>query len=400
MADWQLVYFSNSPTSTSYSWLGNDVAIDGNGIYAAAGAPYFSNLVSWGGIVAVWERDTSTNQWFPFTILDGGNIAWQKFGTAVDISADGQYLIASAPRYNNIGRIYVYTYATTTYNLLTTIDNPDSALHNFGEKIAIDENGDTIVVSAPGYSNGSYTNLGRAYVFKRTGSSYTLLQIIDPPVSANNLYFGRSLAISDDGSTIAIGTKEYSATYTYQGMICVYKFNGTNYQLNTFIDYPAYQNAQFLGNSVSLNYDGSLLLSSMYQYNTYGAGVVYKFNGTIYALASLITTPTTSYNKGVQVALASQNNVLTLTAPSENSFIGNTYMYIGSCGQWNFVDILDEQDPLNSQNAGLSVDISNDGKFVILGAPHYDDPVTNNGAIYIYEKDPVSGGGGGGGITI
>lgn len=104
---------------------------------------------------------------------------------------------------------YVYI-GVSGSDLLTTTEDAQlvrsdtvgmSSSDSFGESVDVSANGDTIAVGAPGYA----VEGGAVYVFDRTGpASWVQISRISPPAGAS-MQFGQSVALSDDGTKLLVG---------------------------------------------------------------------------------------------------------------------------------------------------------------------------------------------------
>ncbi len=157
------------------------------------------------------------------------------FGYAVGLSADGNTMAASAydegssaREINGVmdrgvrgtGAIYVFTrtgadWAQTAYLKASNAENGDS----LGYDMAISQDGNTIVggagdedcfaagVNPPEKCDNDYktdTSTGAAYVFVRSGSTWTQQAFIKASHPGKEDWFGSRLNISGDGNTIGI----------------------------------------------------------------------------------------------------------------------------------------------------------------------------------------------------
>ena len=111
------------------------------------------------------------------------------------------------------GYVYVYEYTPQTgeWSQLQIFLNPVSELDgHFGEVVAT--NGNTILVSAPGYADGE----GMVYIYKRpsTGGTFIATQNLIPsavlyPIRPGSFY-GSSISI--ESNTVVVGSKGYNDT--------------------------------------------------------------------------------------------------------------------------------------------------------------------------------------------
>ena len=89
----------------------------------------------------------------------------------------------------------------------------------FGTSVAVSGDGATVVVGVPGEdsnatgidgnaANNSAAGSGAAYVFARTAGDWSQQAYLKASNTALNDAFGKTVAISSDGSTIAIGAPQ------------------------------------------------------------------------------------------------------------------------------------------------------------------------------------------------
>jgi hypothetical protein len=96
------------------------------------------------------------------------------------------------------GAAYVFERSGTTWSGAKLI-NPDSAAGDrFGEAVALD--GDTVVVGASGDGEGG---VGAAYVFQKNGIGYDFVQKLASPTGEAGDYFGGALALDGDRLLVA-----------------------------------------------------------------------------------------------------------------------------------------------------------------------------------------------------
>ena len=161
------------------------------------------------------------------------------FGRDGRLSASGDYFVVGAPTDDaggdNKGSAWMYYYSSGSYAIqqeLIGSDNGDAS--RYGEQVCI--NGDVAVIGAP--DQDKYDGYkGAAYVFTRSGSSWSQLQKIQPPTSGvhsdTSARKGMGKSVSIDGDYIAIGAHQSTvSTYTYAGKVYIYKWNGSSYVID------------------------------------------------------------------------------------------------------------------------------------------------------------------------
>jgi hypothetical protein len=170
----------------TFDEFGSSVAIDGDTIVVGAREADVGGSQNQGAAYVFTRSGTTWTEQRKLTALDGG--ASEGFGRSVAISG-GTVVVGTR------SAAYVFTPSGTQQKLT----NQGSV--NFGFSVAIE--GDTIVVGAPWTSVGGNVRRGAAYVFVRSGETWTERQQLTASDGAAEDNFGYSVAIS--GDTIVIG---------------------------------------------------------------------------------------------------------------------------------------------------------------------------------------------------
>src|SRR6056300_425439 len=128
-----------------------------------------------------------------------------QFSRSASISGDGSYAIAGAsgddgpagtpqPTY---GAAYIFSRSGSTWTFQSKITAPDAGLnHGFGWSVSISSDGSYAIATATG--NDAYR--GSGYIYVRSGSTWTFQSKITAPERAPSDRFGSCVAISSDGS--------------------------------------------------------------------------------------------------------------------------------------------------------------------------------------------------------
>lgn len=177
------------------------------------------------GAVYVHAKDEGgSDNWGETQVLTADDAADNdQFGTSVGLS--GNYIISGAPydddNGTSSGSAYIFFYNGSTWSqqakiIGSTITNDDQ----FGISCAID--GDYAVVGAK-YHDGSETESGVAYVFKRSGVNWNQIKILQPNTEKESAFFGSSVSIS--GEYIVVGAEFYNTGQSYAGSAFIFKRN-------------------------------------------------------------------------------------------------------------------------------------------------------------------------------
>ena len=131
-------------------------------------------------------------------------LLYDNFGDSVAIAGDT--IVVGAPgdddNGSDSGSAYVFTRTGTTWTEQAKLTASDGAADDyFGSSVAIA--GDTIVVGASG-DDDEWQCSGSAYVFTRTGTTWTEQAKLTASDGAANDHFGGSVAIA--GDTIVVGS--------------------------------------------------------------------------------------------------------------------------------------------------------------------------------------------------
>ncbi len=234
------------------------------------------------------------------------------FGQTIAISADGNTLIvgSSSERSlatgvngdgtNNggvdVGAAYVYTRNAGTWEFQAYlkaqfVDSNDQ----FGYRVAISDDGNSVVIAAIGEDsnasgvNGDASNnfssaSGAAYIFTRSGSTWSQVAFLKASNNNGNDGFGRSVSISGDGNTVAVGAanedsnavgiggNQFSNTATNSGAMYIFKKNAGIWSQETYIKASNTGSFDYFGFSSALNTTGNTLVVGAYQEDSSATG--------------------------------------------------------------------------------------------------------------------------------
>ena len=189
--------------------LGSSISISGN--YAIAGAQFADPYGRSGaGVAYIFER-TSTSWVQRAILIPSDSTASDYFGDSVSISGDYAIIGASGADPNGIsgaGAVYIFVRSGTTWSQQAKLVASDKAASdNFGISVAISSTGYAIVGADTADPNG-VSSAGAAYIFARSGSSWSQeTKLISPNIGSVG-YFGRSVSIDGDRA-VAGAPREY-----------------------------------------------------------------------------------------------------------------------------------------------------------------------------------------------
>jgi hypothetical protein len=199
---------------------------------------------------------------------------------------------------------------------------------------------------------------------------------------------GVSVALSGDGSTLAIGGN-LDSSYVGAVWIFIKGSDGTWSQQAKLVGTGYIGSSILQGSSVSLSADGSTLAFGGTGDNN-GIGATWVFNrsgNTWIQQAKLVGSGyvgSSDINQGSSVSLSADSNTLAIGTPNDNSQIGCTFIFVRQNGSWSQqARLIGTGYTGTYANQGGSVSLSGDGNVLAVGA--YGD---NNsiGATWIFYR--------------
>lgn len=254
--------------------------------------------------------------------------------------------------------------------------------------VAID--GDTLVAGAYKDDHSSKTDPGSAYVFTRSGSTWSQQQKLTAPSPESTDYFGYSVAV--DSNTIVIGAyKDDPCGVSAAGSAYVYTFNGSTWSLQDTLIASDAAASDYFGYSVSID-DNTAIIGAHYADpcgDRSGAAYVFTRSGSSWSQQKKLTGSDSSQDDEFGYSVAIDGNTVVVGARvndhSGKGEPGAAYVFTGSGPQWSEQEkLIDESDPCNDDNFGCSVAI--EGNRIIIGAQ--EDYISGQkGGAYSFVRD-------------
>jgi hypothetical protein len=191
-----------APDATTLGRFGWSSAIAADGATAIVGSPQEGS-----GAARVYTRtgEVWTQQGPKLAAGDGG------FGTSVALSGDGETAIAGSPL---DGAAWIFVRAGGLWSEGARLE-PAGGGGGFGRSVDLSADGQTAVVGGDTADGGT----GGAWVFVRDGDSWTQQGARLAPSPPGGTAFGRSLAVSGDGSTLVVGGEQAAWVFGRTGAV-------------------------------------------------------------------------------------------------------------------------------------------------------------------------------------
>ena len=346
----------------------------------------------------------------------------------------------------NAGAVYVYKRSGSTWTQEAYLKAPNSDVEDyFGYSVAID--GDRIVVGAYGEdsdqntitntdgsasSNNSNLSSGAAYIFKRSGVTWTLDAYLKAPNNNDSDEFGKSVAISGDLVAVGAPMEDHDSTTiltslasdndnsSNSGAVYVFRRNsGTgNWEFKSFIKAANNETGasdQF-GTYISLNSTTLAVGVPLEDSNVQGisngttasaddtvpqSGAVYVYtssdSGDTWAQQSYIKAINAGSNDSFGASVGVSGETLVVGAPKEDSDhtsitngssitgdnnsgsnAGAAYVYTRSGSNWSMQAYLKASNNSTSIESEFGTSVSVSGDLIVVGSPkEYADQTGN-----------------------
>ena len=242
---------------------------------------------------------------------------------------------------------------------------------------------------------------GAAYVFVRTGTAWTQQAYVKSTMTRPNVLFGYSVGVSENGNTLAVA--EYDADRG-KGALYVLVRNGTTWTHQARIQADNAENGDSLGYSMAISDDGNTIAAGAADEdclipginpagcdkdqpmdNSSGAAYVFVRTGTTWTQQAFIksSNPAKQDWFGVRIAISGDGNTVAVGAPNEDSAskgingkqddntaaeAGAVYYFTRTGTTWVQHAYVKASNTRAGDEFGSSLALSGDGRTLLVGA--------------------------------
>jgi hypothetical protein len=408
-------------------------------------------------------------------------------GNALAMSADGNTVAVGAPHESSSasgingnaddnslyasGAVYVFVRSgdTWTQQAYVKASNPGQS-DLFGMNVTLSADGSTMAVSAPwersaatgidgDQNDDSLQQAGAVYVFTRTGGTWSQQAYVkasntgraadEGELLGDGDQFGLSVALSGDGSTMAVGapTEDSAATglngdqaddsAASAGAVYLFARAGNTWTQQAYVKGANTEGGDLFGYNVSLDDEGSTLVAAGYDEDGPGRGVnpdpgngaggsgaIYVFSrtGTAWQQDAYLKGSRSEGNDalGYSVAISGDGNTIVAGAADESCLVGGinpegcdmdkpedasggsagaAYVWVRSGDTWTEQAFLKASNPELQDWFAVRLAVSGDGNTIIVGAPmedsnargvnagqEQDNSAIESGAAYLFTR--------------
>ena len=232
---------------------------------------------------------------------------------------------------------------------------------------------------------------GAAYVFHRSGSSWTQKAKITPPSSNSSDRCGEAVAI--DGNYAVVGVPG-------DDKVEIWYYNGSSYSRQTTLSGPS--GMQNFGQDVAIEGDYVFVGDNFWNSNQ-GRVHVYLRSGTSWNLQATLTAGSpaaggTNDQFGFRVRANSTATTLIVGAWSYDADIGGgapqrkgaVYVFTRSGTTWTQRAVLEASDGAANDYFSYSIAINETGDMIVVGAPNNDTGGADTGKVYVFTGSGAS----------
>ncbi len=355
-----------------FDFFGFSTSMSSDGQIVAIGAPFNDSNGSNSGHVRVLENQDGT--WVQIGEDIVGENAGDNTGRSVSLSADGNIIAIGAEKNDengfNSGHVRIFENQNGNWVQLGEDINGQEAIDLFGTSVSLSEDGNTVAVGAPG-NDGGYVK-----VFSYQEGAW--IQIGENIQGEGNFdQSGVSISLSSNGNVLAIGAEFNSDNGIEAGHARIFENQNDSWvQIGEDIDGTSA--GDFFGKALALSGDGSTIAVSSggNASNLTDAGYVQVFenqNSTWVQVGNDIIGEAEGdiyLSSSNSLALSAGGNILAIGArhnDGNGESSGHVRIFSNTDGVWEQIgeDIDGEAE---GDQSGHSVAFSSSGDFIAIGA--------------------------------
>jgi hypothetical protein len=247
-----------------------------------------------------------------------------------------------------------------------------------GSALSLSPDGNQLAIGGPQSNSG----VGATWIFNQAVDKWDQQDVL---IGGDNLakkLQGSSVSLLPDG-TIAVGAP---ADENNNGAVWVFTKSGSTYQkMKLVITGPGTKGAQF-GTSVAFSQDGTTLAIGAPQFvsGDIKTGATFIFEKSVadwIQQAAIVGRSNTTQGQGTSVDLSEDGNTLAVGAPLAGHTNGATYIFTRSGTKWSQQAKLVATGPASKQ--GTSVSLSGNGNVLAIGGP---ENLNGTGSTWIFTR--------------
>lgn len=372
--------------------LGLSVAIDADGDTALAGAVRHSPINLWEGGVGVYTRNASDVWSLQQVLVSSDHASTNYFGNAVALSADGD--TAAIAFFSSVGaalahNVEIWDRAGTVWTLTAQLIVPgDDSTDGTGISLALSHDGSVVAVGSY-LDNDTFADQGSITYWRKTAGVWGAGTKLYPTAPTASYNFGKGLSLDEAGDILVVGEPGAAASPNLAvGRAHYYTWDGSSYDLDATVTSGVDHNDQF-GNAVDCTPIGDIVLFGSEYWDSgsiNGKGKAFLYDEQA-EVRDMQGTPGGALDVyfGRSVSVSDDGAVVVIGAPvyhQADSYPGTVYVFRIRPGQAELVAEVDPPTPTANANFGNSVAVSGDGQYFVVGEPLI---AAEAGAVHFYK---------------
>ena len=310
---WQHQATLQDPRQSTNEYFGSSVAVSSthSGTFVLVGAlgqgfPEQAFIFARSG--KTWHRQATLAGPSSGSVNDG-------FGNSVALSATTAVVSTIQGLYNGLGPIYVFVRSGKTWHRQAILRDPGGFSNaDFGRSVAV--SGGTIVAGAPNY--------GCSYVFVQSGQKWALQATLAPAGEVGTCPikppYGLGVSVAISGSTVVAGDDG-----PVPGVAFVFTRSGTTWSRQAELTDPHSAADSDFGSSAALS-GGTALVGAPFEYSSHcGTAYEYTRSGTTWRERAELVDPGCSDNDQFGYSVAESGGLALVGAPDLNKGVGAAY---------------------------------------------------------------------------
>jgi autotransporter-associated beta strand protein len=371
--------------------FGTAVAIDGTTL--AVGAPQDDVAGVNAGAAYAFTR-IGTDWTLQQKLTAPGLQPNDRFGWAIGVL--GATLVVAAPRHAvgpavEAGAVFVFARTGDDWTYRQTLSASDAAANDwFGISVTLGDG--TLIVGAEGDDTGAGANAGSAYVFVVDANGvWSQQQKLTAADGAAGDQFGHAVTL--DGDTVVVGAFQHNLFgWNDAGSAYVFVRSGTTWTEQQKLTAPVPYSGALFGSAVAIR--GDLVLVGAEGVDVgfvprAGAAHLFTRSGTQWSHQQQLSAmdPGSLDRFGSVVAVGPELLVVgaNLRDSAAGSNVGSAFRFTSDGGTWSQQQELTGRDQYPSDQFGSAVAVS--GPLVVVGAPLADLASGNSGGVYVFAPD-------------
>ena len=318
----------------------------------------------------IFTRSGSTwSQQQKLTASDG--LSGDNFGKTVHIS--GTSVIVGSQKNQSNGAAYIFTRSGSTWTQQAKLTASDGAADDyFGTSVVID--GDDAIIGAFIDNSGA----GSAYIFTRSGSTWSQQAKLTASDAQSGDRLGMAVDINNDYAIVGASYEDEGGAQA--GSAYIFTRSGSTWTQQAKLTASDAGADYYFGNSVAIDGDTALVASYWNDHDGVdktGAGYVFTRSGSTWTQQAKLTSTLTGSARQLGKWAALEGNNIVMGSGKDKIVI-----YSRSGSTWTQDLITEGNDTAYNDRFSFSVDISSNS--IISSAEYEDEAASNAGAVYVF----------------